>query len=290
MRLVVGATGLLGREICQRLRERGDAVRALVRASSDPDTVASLAALGAETVVGDLQDPASLARACAGVDTVISTASATISRQAHDSLIATDLEGQLSLLEAAKAAGVRQYVYVSYSGNIEVDSPLHRAKRTVEQRLRESGLAYTILRPSVFMEIWLSPHAGFDAANRKAQIMGPGTEPISYISLRDVAKFAALVTGNPKAENRTLELGGPEALAPEEVVRIFEEERGGAFEVTNVPAEALHAHYESATDDLQKSLAALAIGISNGDRIDMSLTLREFPVRMTTLREFARGR
>jgi uncharacterized protein YbjT (DUF2867 family) len=288
MNLVVGATGLLGGEICRRLRQRELPVRALVRKSSDPEKVAQLRKLGAEVVTGDLQDPASLERACTGVTGVVSTASTTLSRQAHDSLAKTDMVGQLNLVEAARKANVRRFVFISFSGNFEEDSPLRVAKRTAEKRLRESGLNYTILRPSCFMEVWFSPALGFDAANRKAQIFGTGERPLSFISLYDVAEFAAETLTNDAAANQTIELGGPEAVAPRDVVRIFEQEVGGPIQVTEVSEDVLRQQYTQATEEYQKTFAGLMLGVCGGDRIDMRETLKKFPVKLTSVRDFAR--
>src|SRR5688500_11779801 len=162
MILGVGATGFLGGEICRRLRLRGDRVRALVRPTSDAARVQMLRDRGAELVEGDLKDRASLDAACHGARYVITTASVTRSAQPGDSLRLTDQVGQMALVDAAKAARVEQFIYISYSGNIEVGHALHDAKRGVERHLRESGLTYTILRPSVFMEVWLNPMLGFD--------------------------------------------------------------------------------------------------------------------------------
>src|SRR5918997_772365 len=71
MILVAGATGVLGSEIVRRLLARGEKVRAMVRAPSNPEAVERLRKAGAETIVGDLKDPTSLRPACAGVDAVI---------------------------------------------------------------------------------------------------------------------------------------------------------------------------------------------------------------------------
>jgi len=114
MNLVVGATGLLGSEICRALAAEGKPVRALVRTTSDQSRVAQLESLGVEIAVGDLKDPSSLDAACRGASTVISTASATISRQEGDSIQTVDLEGQLSLINAANAAGISQFVLISF--------------------------------------------------------------------------------------------------------------------------------------------------------------------------------
>ena len=287
MILVVGATGLLGGEICTRLNKRGESVRALVRKTSEPAKVQRLKSLGVGVVQGDLKDRASLEAACRGISTVISTASTTLSRQPDDSIGGVDQDGQLQLVDAARQAGVAQFIYVSYSGNMEVDCPLHTAKRTVERHLRESGMTYTILRPSMFMEIWLSPALGFDFSNGTARLFGAGQRPISWISLGDVAEFAVRSVGHPPARNAVLELGGPEALSPDDVVRTFEEVTGRHFETQHVPESELEAQWRGAADPLQKSFAALMLGFAHGDPIDMRQTLKVFPLREVTVREYA---
>src|SRR5688572_12456576 len=160
MHLVVGATGFLGSQICRRLSD-GARVRALVRQTSDPSQVEALRALGVEIVTGDLKDRHSLDRACHGVRTVISTANSIRSRQEGDSLEATDLTGHQNLVEAAAGAGASHFVFVSFSGSLGGDDPLTLAKRATETALQQSAMTWTILRPSVFMEVWLSPLLGF---------------------------------------------------------------------------------------------------------------------------------
>ena len=288
MDLVLGATGLLGTEICRRLRDRRDDVRALVRKTSEALKVERLRSFGCEIVIGDLQDTASLERACKGIDTVISTATTTMSRQAHDSLEKTDLQGLLNLIDAAERNDVKRFVLISFSGNMEGDSKLHAAKRTVEEKLRESGVSYTILRPSFFMEVWFTPALGFDVKNRKAQIFGAGEERLSFISLFDVAEFAVRAASSDKAANQTLELGGPEPVAPNEVVKIFEREMGRPFEVTHVSVDSLKQQYATATDSYQKAFTSLMLDYCVGDEIDMTDPLKKFPVKLTSVRDFAR--
>ncbi|HEX4951287.1 MAG TPA: SDR family oxidoreductase [Blastocatellia bacterium] len=288
MNLVVGATGFLGSDICRLLVQQGQPVRALVRTTSDPAKKAALQSLGIELVTGDLKDPASLAAACQGVSAVITTASVTISRQPDDSIQAVDLDGQLHLLEAAKAAQVGQFIYISYSANIDVDCPLKTAKRTVEQAVQESGMTYTILRPSSFMEVWLSPIVGFDAAQANATVYGTGEQKISWISLHDVTRFAVASLTNPAARNAVLELGGPEALSPLEVIKIFESVSGKTFTVQYVPAEALQAQLAAATDPIQQSVAALMLAVTQGDEIDMRETAEKFSLSLLSVEAFAR--
>jgi uncharacterized protein YbjT (DUF2867 family) len=276
MILVVGATGLLGAEICRLLTERGKPVRALVRGTSNPDRVAHLKSVGAAQVRGDVKDRRSLDAACRGVSAVISTASSTMSRQEGDSIESVDRQGQLSLIDAAIAAGVKRFILISFP-TVAANFPLQSAKRAVEERLRRSGMTYTILQPTFFTEVWLSPALGFDAANGKAQIYGGGHNQISWISFQDVAQFAVAALDNPQAKNAVIELGGPEPLSPLEVVRLAEQVTRKRFDVQHVPEEALQAQYGSATDPLQQSFAALMLWYAQGSAIDMTRTLQTFP-------------
>ena len=274
--LVVGATGLLGGEICRLVTQRGKPVRALVRGTSNPDRVAHLKSVGAEQVRGDLKDRPSLDAACRGASAVISTASSTVSRQEGDSIESVDRQGQLSLIAAAAAAGVKQFIMISFP-SVETDCPLQSAKRAVEERLQLSGMTYTILRPTFFTEVWLSPALGFDAPNATAQIYGGGQNKISWISFQDVAQFAVSALDNPRAKNAVVELGGPEALSPLEVVRLAEQVTRKRFAVQHVPEEALRAQFAAATDPLQQSFAALMLYYARGDVINMKATLRALP-------------
>ena len=286
MVLVVGATGALGGEICRRLAAAGESVRAIVRPSADPAKVDGLRRIGCALVHGDLTDPASLDAAVRGVRTVVSTASATGARQSGDSLRRVDQDGQLALVAAARSAGVSRFIYVSFSAALDIPCPLVTAKRAVEAALEGSGMGFTILRPSCFMESWLTPAFGFDVANARAQILGTGERPVSYISLADVAAFAVTCVNDPAAGNARLELGGPEAISPLEVVRTAEVIAGRPFTVQHVPHEALEAQYAGASDPLQRSFAALMLAVARGDPIPMDDTLRRFPIRLTSVREF----
>jgi uncharacterized protein YbjT (DUF2867 family) len=289
MNLVVGATGRLGGEICRRLVAAGKPTRALVRSTSDPGKVQALRELGVEVVEGDVRDRASLDAACAGATAAISTVSSMpASYQPGENDIETiDVKGIKALIDAAAGAGVDHLVYTSFSGQIDLDFPLRNAKRAVETCLKESGLTYTVLRPSYFMESWLSPAVGFDAPNTKATIYGTGEEPISWISSQDVAKFAVASLDNPAARNAVLELGGPEALTPNQVVGIFERASGKTFEVQYVPADALAAQQQGATDPMQQSFVALMRCYAQGDPIDMAETLKAFPFELKSVEQYA---
>ena len=288
MILVVGSTGYLGGEITRRLRDRNLPVRALVRPTSDRAAVENLVKLGTEPVEGDLRDTDSIRRAVRGASAVVSTATVTRSRQPGETLESTDQQGQANLIDAARDAHVDHFVFVSFSGQFAGDDPLTVAKRDNEDRLRKSNFAYTILRPSYFMEAWLGPHLGFDYPHRRATIYGDGTAPISWIARGDVAEFAVRSLTERSARNQVLELGGPEALSPNQVVRLFEQASGDRFDVQHVPVSALEAQRASAKDSMERAFASLMLAYARGDAIPMQATLARLPVSLTSVEEYAR--
>lgn len=290
MNLVVGATGMVGNEICRLLASAGKPVKALVRATSDPTKVAKLESLGVKVVRGDLRDAESLKTACQGVNAVITTASAMPFAYApgENTPQTTDEAGYLSLITAARDAGVERFVYTSFPP-MAASFPLQDAKRVVEERLRESGLSYTILQPTYFSEAWLSPAVGFDYPNHKAVIYGTGENPISWISFLDVAQFAVACLDHPGVRNATLELGGPEGISPLNVVKIFERIGGKSFEVSHVPTNALQEQLASATDAMQKSFAGLTLSYTCTTPIDMTNRLKTFPLKLRTVENYARS-
>lgn len=289
MILVVGATGTLGGEVCQRLRARGLTVRALVRQTANPVPLAALSAAGVNLHWGDLKDHTSLREACQGVEAVISTASSTFSRQPGDSIETVDRIGQLSLIDAARAAGVEHFTFVSIPRNLMRASPLTRAKAEVGCKLAESGMRFTILACNYFMEIWLSPALGFDFVQRKVVLFGDGRSLLTWVSYRDVAEFAVRAHLTRKVRDQTLDVGGPQDLSPLEVARIFEELSGKSFERCFVPEEALLAQLDEATDPLTETFVKLQLEYTHGCVMNTSATLRLMPMELTSVAQYAAG-
>jgi NADH dehydrogenase len=284
--LVVGATGFLGTEICHQLVNAGKNVKALVRHSSDPAKVTALQRLGVETVEGDLKNTASIIKAIAGVDSVISTASSTFSRQEGDSIESVDNNGQLNLVQAAEDGEVKQFIFISFYP-MNQEFPLQNAKRNVEKKLIGSKMKYTILQAGFFMEVWLSPAVGFDFAHSKVTIYGEGKNKLNWISLTDVAAIAVASLENEAVRNSVIQVGGPEALSPFEVVRIFEKRTGSRFTIEHIPIEALKAQKSAATDSLSESFAALMLGYAEGDNISLNEARRAYPFRLTSVADYA---
>lgn len=287
MILVAGATGELGRAVCRRLVEYGGTVYGMVRDQSDPASVEALERMGVTPVAASLDDPDSLGEACSGCDAVISTITA-MGRGDGDAIERVDRDGQLALLGAAADEGVERFVYVSFSGAIGKDDPLTLAKRAVERTLKHSGMTWTVLRPSYFMESWFSPELGFDAAAGRVRIYGDGTRPISWISLDDVASFAALAVDSEDARNAVLELGGPEALTPLQAVSLFESATGRKFSVEHLSEEALRVEAGQAKDGRSRSLAALKLAYAQGDAVPMEETAGRFDLELTRLDDWIR--
>ena len=287
MILVVGSTGHLGSEIVKLLRERGESVRGLVRSTSSPEDVSRLHDMGAETTVGNLRDRASLDEAVRGASTVISTVSVIRTAKEGDSFEATDAAGNISLIDAAKAGGVDHFIFVSFDQKGFPDTPLTAAKRSVEEHLLSSGIAYTILQPPPFMDVWLGPMLFGDPASGPVKIYGPGDRKVPYILQHDVARVAVYAATNPAARNKTLRFAGPEGITQRDVVRAFEEALGKPVDVTEVPEQALEAQWKSAQNPFEKTFAGLMLGLA---RLDSDPPPNEGLPIETTVREFAKSR
>jgi uncharacterized protein YbjT (DUF2867 family) len=273
-------------EVCSLLLEQNRKVKALVRTTSSPEKVKLLQEIGAEVVTGDMKDLSSLEAAFTGATAIISTATATSSRQEGDSIESVDQQGQLNVIEAALHAGIQKFVFISVY-KVSYESALEIAKRTVEIVLKETGMRYTILQPTAFMEIWLSPLLGMNYPAGEATIYGDGKNKLTWISLKDVAKIAVASLDHPVAENATITLGGPEALSPLEVVSIFQKHAAKPFKVQHVPVEALKAQYASAQDSMSKSFASLMLACAEGNDIDMQQVTKDFDLKLITVDEYA---
>jgi NADH dehydrogenase len=287
MTLVVGATGRLGLEICSRLQEAGDQVAAFVRPGAAG--ARGLADAGVSLQIGDLKQRASVHRACEGHRVVVSTATATTRARPGDTLHTVDRDGQIALVEAARRAGVRRFVYVSVSPNAAPRSALVVCKREVERAVRASGMDWVIVQPTAFMEMWLSPRLGWDFQARRVWLMGPGDRPASLVALTDVAAFCARAATDRRAINRDVPFGGPGAITPLDVVRVAESALGVRLRVRHIPAPLLGVAATLLRPVAPIPAALLALGVhaaSQGDVVPMTDTIREFSLSLTTVETY----
>jgi uncharacterized protein YbjT (DUF2867 family) len=280
MILIVGATGFLGGMITRRLLAQGRLVRILVRPGSD---YRLLVETGAAPALGDLRQRDTLDVACRGVDTVITTA---IARMHEDPAAAQaiNLNGYLNLIDAAKAAGVKHFIFTSVLGSDpNHPMPFIAAKGKFEQRLRASGMACTILAPDLFMDIWIMAIIGGPALqDAPVWLVGEGRDRHSFVDAADVAAFAVNAVDNPAAVNQTIPIGGPVALSWLDAVRIFEGALGRPIQVNNVqPGQPLPG--------LPPFMAELMAGFGRYESIvPMDEIAPRFGVQLTSLEEFVK--
>ena len=206
--IISGASGQLGGEAVKDLLGHGVPARNLILVSRTPDALASYAKLGAMTRFGDFAKPESLAAAYAGGTRMLLIsigAGAGPRPAAHGHAI-----------DAAKAAGVRQIAYTSWLGITRGDSQGIAADHVAtEELLRKSGVAYTFLRNSLYMEILLT-QATRMLADGKAII--PAAEvQVGYVTRGDCAAAAAAVVSTAGHDNKIYDITGPALVGVAEI-------------------------------------------------------------------------
>jgi len=282
MILVAGATGQLGGIMTRRLLAQGQPVRILVRPQS---SFQPLVEAGAQPVFGDLKDRASLDPACEGIETIITTANSA-RRGGEDNVQTVDLEGNRNLIDAAKAAGVKQFIFTSALGaDINSPVPFIQAKAKTEAYLRDSGMMYTILAPNIYMDMWVGMVIGMPLqAGQPVTLVGEGRRKHSFVAVRDVAAFGTAAVGQPEAMNQYLAIGGPDALSWRDVVATFERVLDREVPVQYVSlGEPVPGLPEGM---MQQAMAGMEMYDSP---LDMTEAAHTFGVKLTTLEEFARS-
>jgi NADH dehydrogenase len=281
--LVAGATGMLGSEIVRRLLEQDREVRILVRPPSD---YAALVDAGAQPVIGDFKDPPSLQAAADGVDTVVTTANSA-RRGPPDTVEAIDLQGNQHLIEAAMAAGVKQFIFLTGGPATRSDSPIPfvAAKGAAEDRLRAESMPWTILAPDPYFEVWVEMVvAGPAMSGGEVVYIGSGERRHSMISIQDVAQFAVASVANPAAHNRRLEIGGPEPISWKDAVSAFERALGRPIRQRGVPPDE---RIPSVPEQVKPLLASLDMYDSPMDTGELA---EAFGVAQTSIEDYARAR
>jgi uncharacterized protein YbjT (DUF2867 family) len=114
-----------------------------------------------------------------------------------------------------------------------------RAKYAAEQYLKQSGLSWTIIRPTAYMEFWANLVGKPILETGQTRMLGPGTSPMNFVSVNDVAKAVEMAITDPSLRGVELEMGGPENLSLNEVVAIFERVVGKPAKVNRLPLPAM---------------------------------------------------
>ncbi len=235
---VVGATGTMGRLLIPELlsRQGGSGPEPLRAVAHDPAS-ALVRQPGVELVAADVATEAGAARAVAGARVVVS---AITGFSAPAGVTGIDAAANRILIRAAARAGVEHLVILSVRGadpgsRIE----LFRAKGQAEQAARESGMAWTFIRPTAYLETWLGIVGGPLVTTGKTMVFGRGRNPINFVSAFDVARHVQLAIEDPEMRGCILDVPGPKNLTIEELIRLVEAVSGRTAKVSHVPRLAL---------------------------------------------------
>lgn len=192
--LMIGATGTYASHVVPELKQRGVTIRALVR---DKDKIDAARQQGAdEAIVGDLNDADSLSAAASGMEGVF---------HLNPAFAPNEAELGVAMVDAAKAAGVRKFVFSGVIHPSIAALSNHAAKSPVEAALYESGMNFTVLQPTMFMQNF---DGGWQAVMEKGRFALPYSKSAqaSYVDYRDVAEVAALALTSDRLDYGTFEL------------------------------------------------------------------------------------
>lgn len=223
MILLTGVTGKTGGETAKQLLARGVRFRALVRNEAK---AAALKAAGVDLVVGDIADAETVRRALDGVDIAFLTLPNGRHQQAQETQF-TDI---------AVAAGLRHLVKMSSMEAVpHAKTPIPRGHWAVEEHIRASGLAWTMIKPNFFMQNLLTSAPMIRTQRRFSLPMGNGTTCMADV--RDIAAVCVeVLTGNGHAR-KSYEITGPEVLTFHDVAKRFSEVLGEKVEYVPMPME-----------------------------------------------------
>ncbi|MFW6074779.1 MAG: complex I NDUFA9 subunit family protein [Chloroflexota bacterium] len=227
--LMIGATGYMGERMRTRIREAGHAVRLMVRRPGDEER---FQAEGFETCVGDVLEPASLLDAMDGVGSIINLV-AIIKEHGDITFEKINYQGSVNVVDAARQSGVPRLIQTSAIGASNApDMPYLYTKWRAENYVRESGLDWTIFRPSLMFGSTAEGHEHFVSqladVVRTAPIVpvvGGGDAKFQPIHLDDISDAFRCALEDPATVGKILEIGGPDVLTYrdmlEEIARVF---------------------------------------------------------------------
>ena len=221
MILVTGATGFVGRNVVRALHSRGKEVRCLVRT---PATARAVADYRVAIAYGDILNPSALKEAMRGVDTVVHLV-AIIREKGNQSFDLINRQGTEMVAQAAMEEGVKRLVHMSAIGAQDnQDCPYLYSKWQGEQAVINSGMTYTIFRPSIQFGVgdeFINTLAGVIKAFPVVPVVGSGNVRLQPISVEEVGAMVSLVVDDPHFNDRTIEIGGPDHLTYDEILDII---------------------------------------------------------------------
>lgn len=228
--LVIGGTGTLGRQIVLQALTKGYPVRCLVRNFRRANF---LKEWGAELVYGDLTIPETIPPCLQGITGIIDAATSRPSDE--DTLKAVDWDGKVALIDAAKAAKIKRFIFCS-TQNLEQFSaiPLMEMKQGIEIKLQDSQIPFTIFRLSGFYQGLIEQYAIPILENLPIWVTDENTF-VSYMDTQDIAKFCVRSLQLPQTVDKTFFLGGPKGWVSSEIISLCEQLAGQTAKVNQVP-------------------------------------------------------
>jgi uncharacterized protein YbjT (DUF2867 family) len=228
MILITGATGSNGTEILKLLAAQNVPVRAMVR---NPDRAKDIATSNVELVEGDFDRPETLTSALSGIERafLVTPSSERVEMQ------------QLRFVEAAKQSGVKQIVYLSqFDTKADATVRFLRYHAAVEAAIQSSGMAYTFLRPNLFMQGLLNFRATI--ATQNAFYAAAGDAKVSAVDVRDIAEVAVAALTHSGHEGKVYNLTGSQALSHAEMAEYLSGVLDREIKFIDVPPASMHEY------------------------------------------------
>jgi len=223
MILVTGASGTVGKTVLKEVARSGAPHKAMYRSPED----AAKAPAGSAAVIADFAKKDTLAAALRGVESVYLVCSP----------VPDLVQLETNMIEASVAAGVKHIVLNSALGAADFPKSFPSWHRQVENKLKESRISFTILRPNSFHQNVLTYYAPSIRA-QGAFYGGMGQARVSFIDVRDIAAVASNALAGGPHSGKTYELNGPEALTYPELAEKISKHAGRAVQYVNIPVEA----------------------------------------------------
>lgn len=226
MIIVSGGTGFVGSAVVHELLRRGSKVAVLGRDLAK--TRSRFHGQAVDTRQGDVRDKDSLRAAFNGAETVVNAVqfpnSPIENKRKGWTFEQFDYQGTLNQLEAAKAAGVQRFIYISGVGAApDAEEHWFRLKWQAEEAIRQSGIAHVIIRPTWVYgreDVALNRFVGFARRLPFVPMFGDGKQLMQPVFVNDLANLVASAVDKAEATGLTFEVGGPEVLSMNAVIEI----------------------------------------------------------------------
>ena len=233
--LVTGAAGFVGRRLVASLVEAGYVVRAMTHSGRNSQEGRQ----GVEAVRGDVTDPESLRHAMEGVRGVVHLVAIIREDPPKVTFEHINVEGTRNVVRAAREAHVQHFVHQSALGAVDnVHLGYNRAKWLSELEVRESGIPFTILRPALLFgegDEFMVTLAGLVRASPVVPVPGDGKTMFQPLSVDDCVRCLTLSLQHPQHIHQTYEIGGPERLSYNDIIRLIASVLGAKRALAHVP-------------------------------------------------------